>query len=90
MARRAARLVIRGIVQGVGFRASLRYVALENGVSGWVRNRGDGSVEALLEGEEEKLKTVIEWAKRGPLRARVNSVEVKYLPALGLREFRIR
>lgn len=90
MAKKAVRLLIKGIVQGVGFRAALREVALSYGVYGWVRNRNDGSVETYLEGEEEKLNAVIAWAKRGPPRARVSSVEIFEVPVIGLREFKIR
>jgi acylphosphatase len=90
MGKKAVRLIIKGLVQGVGFRASLREVALHYGVSGWVRNRNDGSVEALLEGDEEKIDAVILWARRGPPRARVTSVEKFDVQYIGLKEFRIR
>ncbi len=65
-------------------------VAREYRVDGWVRNRPDGAVEALLEGEEVDIKKVLEWSQRGPRRARVDSVTVERQKKLrGLRGFRI-
>jgi acylphosphatase len=54
------RVIIRGRVQGVGFRAWAEITALELGIEGWVRNRGDGSVEAVLAGSEEAVLTMVE------------------------------
>lgn len=70
------RLRISGRVQGVGYRESLRYEAERLGVNGWVRNRVDGSVEALLQGPAEKVEALIAWARRGPAAARVLKVDV--------------
>ena len=64
-----------GRVQGVGFRDALRFEAVRFGVTGWVRNRADGSVEALLQGTDEAVKSVIDWARRGPPAARVERLE---------------
>ncbi|MDA8107555.1 MAG: acylphosphatase [Betaproteobacteria bacterium] len=64
-------LRITGSVQGVGFRESLRRVAEREGVGGWVRNRADGSVEALVQGPEAAVQRVLTWARRGPPAARV-------------------
>lgn len=89
MAKTASRIVVRGIVQGVLFRASMSEVARKNGVSGWVRNRVDGSVEAHVEGEEEAVTRVIEWARHGPPRARVDSVSVVPSRVRNMRGFRI-
>ncbi|MBK5915755.1 hypothetical protein CCR84_15745 [Rhodocyclus purpureus] len=69
------RLEVRGIVQGVGFRQSLANRANALGLAGWVRNRRDGSVEAMLCGDPAKLELVKEWAHHGPPLARV--IEVK-------------
>jgi len=62
-------------VQGVGYRDALRDEAARLGVAGWVRNRGDGSVEALLQGEPSAVAALITWARRGPSLARVSAVE---------------
>ncbi|HEY7137941.1 MAG TPA: acylphosphatase [Acidimicrobiia bacterium] len=69
-------VVIRGRVQGVFFRDSLRSRARELGVNGWARNAGDGSVEAVFEGSEGALDALVAWSRQGPPRARVDEVEV--------------
>lgn len=66
---------VSGRVQGVGYRASLQHEARRLGVGGWVRNRTDGTVEALLQGSQEAVDAVIAWARRGPPGSRVSSVE---------------
>jgi acylphosphatase len=66
---------VRGRVQGVGFRDGLRDEAMRLGITGWVRNRADGSVEALLQGDEASLVLLISWARRGPLLAEVRALE---------------
>jgi acylphosphatase len=68
-------VVIRGRVQGIGFRAWAELTALELGVEGWVRNARDGSVEALLSGPEEVVLTMIELCRNGPPGARVEAVD---------------
>ncbi|HZM33410.1 MAG TPA: acylphosphatase [Burkholderiales bacterium] len=65
---------VSGRVQGVGFRASLRHEARKAGVTGWVRNRADGTVEALLHGAPHAVAAVIAWTRRGPPGARVSSL----------------
>ena len=72
----ARHLTIRGRVQGVGFRYHLRAEALRHGVSGWVRNRRDGSVEAVVQGDEAAVDSVIGWARRGPGSAQVTDIQV--------------
>lgn len=69
-------LRITGHVQGVGFRMYMMRKAREFGVSGWVRNRADGSVEAVVHGSPEEVEAIIAWARRGPQSARVNDVRV--------------
>jgi acylphosphatase len=73
------RLHISGRVQGVGFRYSMRHEAARRGVRGWVRNRADGSVEALLAGDAEAIEALTAWARQGPPGAKVTEVQV--LPA---------
>ena len=70
-----ARLLrIRGLVQGVGYRNALHREATRLGIKGWVRNRSDGSVEALVAGPAPALDELIAWARRGPPAARVGEV----------------
>ncbi|RLE60332.1 MAG: acylphosphatase [Thermoprotei archaeon] len=91
MANVRAHIFVSGIVQGVFFRATMREVARKYGVTGWVRNLPDGRVEAVLEGPEEAVKKVIEWAHRGPPLARVEKVEVKWEEYKGeFKDFNIR
>lgn len=66
---------VKGRVQGVGYRDALRAEAERLGVSGWVRNRADGSVEALLQGDASAVAQLIAWARRGPSLARVSSLD---------------
>jgi acylphosphatase len=68
----AKHLRISGLVQGVGYRASFEARARRLGLSGWVRNCLDGSVEALVRGEAEALDDIIDWARHGPPAARVD------------------
>jgi acylphosphatase len=74
---KTCRLSIQGRVQGVGFRDALGAEAARLGVHGWVRNRRDGSVEALAHGPAGALESLIAWARRGPPLARVSEVRVQ-------------
>jgi acylphosphatase len=73
--RRTRRLLIHGRVQGVWFRESMRLEAERLGVTGWVRNRLDGSVEAMVQGDGEAIAAIERWAHRGPQAAEVARVE---------------
>lgn len=86
-----AHLYIKGKVQGVFFRQSMKEIAVRYGVRGWVRNRSDGrTVEAVLEGPRDAVAKVIEWAKIGPPGARVEEVEVNWEEYKGeFQDFRI-
>jgi acylphosphatase len=70
----ATHLVVRGRVQGVGFRESMRWEAERLGVSGWVRNRRDGTVEAVVDGDAAAVAAILAWARRGPTSAHVEEV----------------
>jgi len=78
MGKVRAHIYVSGFVQGVFFRYETRDMALELGVNGWVRNLPDGRVEAVFEGDEEKVKRMIEFCRRGPPGARVTNVEVSW------------
>lgn len=85
----ARRVLVSGRVQGVWFRESCRREAEAAGVAGWVRNNPDGTVEALLEGDEGAVQRVIEWMHTGPPLARVTAVDVTPQKPTGLRGFAV-
>ena len=68
-------VIIRGRVQGIGYRAWTEYTALEYGLEGWVRNRRDGSVEAVFAGSQETVMAMIEACRSGPPGAQVDSID---------------
>ena len=84
------RIVVHGYVQGVFFRDSTRRLAEREGVAGWVRNRSDGAVEAVLEGEPDAVERLIRFASEGPRGAQVERVEVAEEEPEGLRGFTVR
>jgi len=71
----ARRIVVRGRVQGVGFRYAMVDVAERHGATGWVRNRRDGTVEAFVQGDPAAVDAIVAWCRRGPPAARVDAVE---------------
>lgn len=76
------RLVVYGRVQGVNFREAMRAQAQRLGVTGWVRNRSEGSVEAMVHGAPDSVERMLEWTRQGPPAARVTRVDVE--PAEGV------
>ena len=69
-------VIVSGSVQGVCFRMETKRVAESYGVTGWVRNNRNGTVEAVFEGEKKDVTSVIEWCKKGPLNSKVNRVDI--------------
>jgi acylphosphatase len=84
------RVLVRGHVQGVGFRYSAADAARIRGVTGWVRNRADGAVEAAFEGEPGAVEKMVEWCTNGPRGAEVAECEVVEEAPEGLQRFDIR
>ena len=88
--RARAHVLISGRVQGVNFRWYTQRKAQELGLNGWVRNRGDGRVEAVFEGEKQAVERAVNWCHVGPPSARVDEVEMEYQePAGEFGSFRI-
>ena len=71
-------MIVEGRVQGVFFRHHTQEMAYQLGLKGWVKNRRDGRVEAVFEGEREKVDQIIQWCHRGPSEARVTKVHVDW------------
>jgi acylphosphatase len=84
------RVIVSGRVQGVGFRYAVARFARTRSVRGWVRNRTDGTVEALLEGDDEGVAAVIRFCGAGPRGAAVTGIEVTEADATGAVEFLVR
>jgi len=83
------RVRVTGLVQGVGYRYSTSAVAARIGVSGWVRNRRDGSVEAEIEGTPAQVDDMIAWMRKGPPSAAVQSLDAVALEAAGSTTFEV-
>ena len=88
-ARVRRRVEVTGRVHGVFFRETARREAARRGVDGWARNRPDGSVEAVFEGEPAAVEAMVAWARHGPVHAQVESVDVHDEPAEGLSGFTV-
>ncbi|MFS0866644.1 acylphosphatase [Microbacterium sp. 179-B 1A2 NHS] len=80
---RRVHVIVRGTVQGVGYRYTMRMIAREAGVAGWVRNRRDGTVEAEVEGTPPRVDEVLAWMAEGPPGGRVDAADVTDVRATG-------
>lgn len=90
MALKQLHLQVRGRVQGVYFRASTQREARRLGLTGWVKNRSDGVVEILAEGEETSIRELYGWAQKGPSASRVDRVDTRWRSYTGdFADFRI-
>jgi len=85
-----AHVVVSGMVQGVFFRAETRDRARSLGLGGWVHNRSDGAVEAVFEGDDERVDSMVEWCGRGPAGARVEDVDTTWAAPEGETGFSVR
>jgi acylphosphatase len=90
MAEARRRVVVHGSVQGVFFRDSTEKEARSRGVAGWVRNRDDGAVEAVFEGDADAVDAMVEFARSGPSHADVERVDVEDEQPEGLEGFEVR
>lgn len=77
MSKQRAHLFVKGKVQGVFFRQALKVMAKKKNVFGCVKNLKDGRVEAILEGEDVNVSSLVEWCHAGPANARVEDVEIR-------------
>jgi acylphosphatase len=90
MAAVRRRVVVHGNVQGVFFRDSTQKEARSRGVAGWVRNRDDGAVEAVFEGDEDAVEALVEFCRSGPSRADVERVDAESEEPEGVEGFDVR
>lgn len=89
--KKRLRLVIEGLVQGVNFRMETARAAEKIGVYGWVRNKSDGTVEAVIEGDAPEVDQMLQWCRKGPRVAQVTHVDVAEESYTGeFRDFSIR
>jgi acylphosphatase len=86
----AVHLIIKGKVQGVFYRQSARKEAVRLGISGWVKNNEDGTVEAIATGSEEQVQRFIQWCRQGPTLAHVTDVTVSEAPDESFTGFEVR
>jgi len=86
----AVHLFVRGRVQGVFYRASAQKMAADMGLTGWVKNCVDRSVEIFAEGDRDKLEELVAWCRKGPPLAFVSNVDLSWVESEGLSSFDIR
>jgi len=84
------RVVVTGHVQGVWYRDSCRREAAADGLGGWIRNNGDGSVEAAVEGPPLAVERLLAWMRTGPPRARVDALDLRQEDPIGENRFVVR
>ncbi|RZI89752.1 MAG: hypothetical protein EOO67_11790 [Microbacterium sp.] len=87
---RRVHVIVEGAVQGVGYRYTMRMVARETGVTGWVRNLRGGAVEAEVEGTEQQVDDILAWMAEGPPGSSVTAARVTDLPTAGGQGFEVR
>jgi acylphosphatase len=87
--RERRHVIVHGFVQGVGFRFAVERAARTRRVSGWVRNRADGTVEAVFEGDPADVDALVEFCRRGPRGAGVDRIDVAEESAAGLAGFHV-
>jgi acylphosphatase len=85
-----ARVIVHGRVQGVFFRAEASARARSLGLAGWVQNRPDGAVEAVFEGPQEAVESMLRWCERGPVGARIDAADVTWEQPAGDEGFEVR
>lgn len=90
MAEKRAHVIVSGRVQGVFYRSETEKAASAKGLKGWVKNRSDGTVEAVFEGYEGVVASMIEWCKEGSPRAKVDKVDVDWEEPKGESSFEVR
>lgn len=83
------KILVKGLVQGVFYRAGAKELAAVSGVTGWIRNTKQGDVEAVITGSTDQLDQFINWCRRGPARAMVSDVKIFEEPDTQFKDFRI-
>jgi acylphosphatase len=83
MSKERVSIIVHGRVQGVFYRARAKEKAIELDLNGWVKNRIDGTVEIVAEGDKKELQRLVDWSKRGPTHAHVTRIEVEWQPFIG-------
>jgi len=83
-------MIVKGRVQGVGFRWSCRAQAVKLGLAGWVRNLPDGTVEVVVEGDDQTVQQLVAWCRNGPAHAQVSGIEIRPESPHGVSDFVIR
>lgn len=83
-------LTINGNVQGVFFRATARKVAERNNLTGWIKNKSNGDVEAIVSGTDEDVEIFIEWCRQGPDKAQVKDVIINQKEGIAFKSFEVK